>query len=467
MSLSYSQQLDYKDDKVEYMSTSPNKIIIPEQAQTTLALASDARSSFLIPNAVFALGECELQASITLPISIGTTGSLGIHLAYAPIAGIDLLQNGRMIASYENMEMAQKLFLPSHTRQVDMLNNPVPVAFDSATQGASSGFGPSHALRSTAIAYNTECDGLIDNAGTAIIQPPINYLDFKHCMVQQMSTAGQYSLLIPFKQFFNTILATKQLLCFNDTLEVVVRWAAQERWCFLKTAEAAVNGSGSLPYDATVVGVWSSRPVLNCYIEQNPELIDKVRTLCKGLTLTLPHYISDVRQLGTETESLVQKEINSGHGKRLLRVFSSVIHNTNKSVTAFNMDNTLTTSTNNLTGCKVGSYRPSVNQVPLDSRAIPAVGTEMWSRQGYLFKDSCIQTPAYLSVYNMFVDDFVGNRPLVEEDVVQGVCGRDLRAPLTYGLTVVKPATAVRLYMFYVVQRVLRIDSNGASFNSM
>lgn len=335
---------------------------------------------------------------------------------------------------------------------------------------------PSRAAGNTTAINNewTARVALVDNddLGEYIKQDANPYIEkLQIRTAQAINTAITDNIRIEMKHFKNSIFNTDKDLYFGEILNLRLIFASKGDYAF--TVNTLDGGAGDAAKISSLLPNGTSADVAVTDIqfflatEQNLDIanniIEKVNST--GLTIPIPFYYSYKQAIQTSTNQSISIRMNSGHGKKLRRIYHTPIY-LESLVSAYLRDNTVYDS-----GTKVkiiNSFYTTLNNDREQDFNIDCIKRQDYMLLSHKLKDSVVLDAEMYQNKWFWVSDYTSEAPLhsKESQDVSLSSGVPLASEQKWEIYMTLPvAKTLNHYTHVVVEKELNIRPGNITCN--
>lgn len=460
--LKHGPEVDYSDQKQQLVSGKYRPLQIQQQSggtSVTTSLTGTTQSLFEIPAEVLNFGESHLDFDVLVAAGGANFYNFLHMLGLCEIDRITLkTRGGQILADINDFGIVHKSIMPAYTSaeeylQSDRVKSHATVA---GCGGVGRKFAKSNALTSTALAANTDNTRIVSDDGT-LDTAEDNIVGFQAIRASAANTAIAYRVSFPLSDVKASLLACKQDLYFGEILTLTVTWSQSNKWgCIGDTAVTDISNPAAFTAAPAISSLY-----LYLGVEVDPDIASAVREKSmSGHHMTIP-YLYTYKQSVTSTSRSIQNKVNSGHGKKLLRV-ATVTTDSAETLNDFgNMSNLLGTE-------KVATMNTSLNGRQLQDFTLTYANFDQFRHLKKMLAGSAYLSNGMYDVVPTWWDNFASNKSVQweKDDFVDS--GLSLMpspsnpsGEYLYGYRATSAVANQNIYTIIICQRDLFISSQG------
>lgn len=287
----------------------------------------------------------------------------------------------------------------------------------------------------------------------------LNYTEPKYLEPGTTATPDPvFNVSIPLSAFKNTILSLNHDLLMNEIIILRIVWQATTRMAFNGTSTTdPTAGAGAFAGNINISGL-----AMFLAVDKNVEVSNSLQSQIAsptGLQVLIPYVYTYKFNSSNASSHSTSYRFNRGHGRKLLKVYTSAFNNTETTNVAYDCSNVGT--------AKINQFYTMLDNERLQEYNLATATFDDYSMLRPKLKGSVIQS-SNIYYYNWFwVDDWSGyvdkhTAPDMTDNLETGLDLNRERKYDFYALSVNNIGSAqYNYYTFAITQKLLTISTAG------
>lgn len=320
---------------------------------------------------------------------------------------------------------------------------------------------PAKVLVNTAMGPHTpnvqyiRSDGDPSGTGLSVDAGQISQLAGQMILSGGNNVAVQFSAKIYLKDLLpHTICSENKDRYFGPNINTLKLWFSS--YLKLGTESTSQTNPATNASDLNA-GVTITNLRLNIAVEKNSDLVNKAINAFNRSDVSIVPYLYEKSQtIANTTSGTIQRQLSSGDGHNLLRVYTCAALANNSGRLSCNLEN--------VNGYKVASIQTQLDSALLQDRFLTVADGDHWNYISKFLNNCALQDARDHAVHWFHVDQIASasdSSKWLEEDLMES--GYPLESnQVVYQAQVTTPGNVnLTLYSYYVIQRHLKVGPEG------
>ena len=444
----HNETLNYTSERKEFFGGTYQYDRISPEASPTIQLNGIVSADFELPVQPLNLSKTRLRGTFTFPAA-GLATYTHIHSGTVPfINQITLGDEGSAeVVNIKNVAEYLKVILPSHTKLSEFSQTPINDCYATAV-GSSYGpmFHRTDVIAGSAPAANTLSGYYVAPDGKVVEEGEVSILDINQFYTSAANTALVVQLDLPLSVFKGSLLSYPRDIFFNKKLKLSVYFDKATKYGTTSDQVGELNNANNSDPVALATPPVLTNLKLYTAIQKNPMIRQETMKHFSNISnMNIPFVVYQKRAIeATADEQTMTYKLNSGKGRRVLRVITSLNNPTENKMSAFN---------NNNSGGRFSKVRVKFNSQYESTYTIDIGNGEGYMLQQDDLKGSVIQSEQQWLQNFSWVSNFVG-APLHEcQKTDFSESGATLHTDSEYTLELTSDNVANICYIWAIVQK--------------
>ena len=441
---SRAEQLDYAKKEFIHPTYRYTKVLQQSGGQAnTITTVGGQESIFEIPIQAVNFNRSHLDFQIHLPAG-GAGNFQAIYYDCFPfIRQLQLYtRSGIYIADINDLANYTKVVWSAETKLSDFLNKTI-----SNTTNAGTGDASRPSLFGLGSLFERSNDISANNLTPTAQASSISYTEpryYKLGLGANVETT--VNIRLPLGDIYNTIFSIDKDIYFGEIILMRIVWHGSQKFSWLQTVVPA--------YAIQTQNADYANLALYLAIEKNEAIVNSLRSqiLSSGMNILTPYVYTYKNNLNGQTAT-VSLRFNRGHGRRLLKIYTSPFNTVENINTAF--DN------NNFQAGRISSYYTLLNNERLQEFDLNCRNLDDWSYMKEYLRDTVLQDSKVYQLNWFHKDDWTGKfDKKIDDDNLETGLPLDLEQKSDVYFTLPAPAQ-YNYYSFAITQKMLTVGPQG------